>query len=65
MNEAALFLELLLCGLFAIACFRARAAKPGEVALQHTEPPHPVSSKYKLRQSRNSGAFHKSFRNPR
>ncbi len=34
MNEKALFLELLLSGFFAIACFKARAVEPGEVALR-------------------------------
>lgn len=34
MNQKALFLELLLSGFFAIACFKARAAEPGEVALR-------------------------------
>lgn len=34
MNEKALFLELLLSGFFAIACFKARAAEPGEVAMR-------------------------------
>jgi hypothetical protein len=34
MNEKALFLELLISGFFAIACFKARAAEPGEVALR-------------------------------
>ena len=34
MNEKALFLELLISGFFAIACFKARAAGPGEIALR-------------------------------
>jgi hypothetical protein len=35
MNTQALFLELLVSGFFAIACFRARAAvNPGQVALR-------------------------------
>lgn len=35
MNTQALFLELLVSGFFAIACFKARAAvEPGEVALR-------------------------------
>jgi len=34
MNEKAIFLELLISGFFAIACFKARAFEPGEVALR-------------------------------
>jgi|GEM_PF-954155 len=34
MNEKALFLELLISGFFAIACFKARVAGPGEIALR-------------------------------
>ena len=34
MNEKALFLELLVSGFFAIACFKARASEPGEVAVR-------------------------------
>lgn len=34
MNEKALLLELLISGFFAIACFKARAAEPGEIALR-------------------------------
>ena len=34
MNEKALFLELLISGFFAIACFKARGAEPGEIALR-------------------------------
>ena len=34
MNQKALLLELLLSGFFAIACFKARAVEPGEVALR-------------------------------
>lgn len=34
MNEKALFLELLISGFFAIACFKARAFEPGEIALR-------------------------------
>ena len=34
MNEKALLLELLISGFFAIACFKARAANPGEIALK-------------------------------
>lgn len=34
MNEKALFLELLISGFFAIACFKARGAEPGQIALR-------------------------------
>ena len=34
MNEKALFLELLVSGFFAIACFKARAFEPGEIAMR-------------------------------
>ncbi|HUY82624.1 MAG TPA: hypothetical protein VMU92_12940 [Acidobacteriaceae bacterium] len=34
MNEKALFLELLISGFFAVACFKARAEGPGEIALR-------------------------------
>ena len=34
MNEKALFLELLISGFFATACFKARAFEPGEIALR-------------------------------
>lgn len=34
MNEKALLLELLISGFFAVACFKARANEPGEVALR-------------------------------
>lgn len=34
MNEKALLLELLISGFFAVACFKARAAGPGEIALR-------------------------------
>jgi hypothetical protein len=34
MNEEALFLELLISGFFAIACFKARAVERGQIALR-------------------------------
>lgn len=34
MNEKALFLELLISGFFAVACLKARAVEPGEIALR-------------------------------
>ena len=34
MNEKALFLELLISGFFAVACFKARATGPGQIALR-------------------------------
>ena len=34
MNEKAIFLELLISGFFAIACFKARAFEPGEIAMR-------------------------------
>lgn len=34
MDEKALFLELLISGFFAIACFKARLAEPGQIALR-------------------------------
>ncbi|MGA7156194.1 MAG: hypothetical protein WBY53_05080 [Acidobacteriaceae bacterium] len=34
MNEKALYLELLLSGFLAVACFKARAVEPGEVTLR-------------------------------
>lgn len=34
MNEKALFLELLISGFFAIACFKARESESGEIALR-------------------------------
>lgn len=34
MNHQALLLELLLSGFFALACFKARAVKPGETSLR-------------------------------
>ncbi len=34
MNTEGIFLELLVSGFFAIACFKARAADPGQIALR-------------------------------
>ena len=64
MNDKALLLELLLSSLFALACFKARAAKLCEGLLHHGQPSHHSPSKCTPSQANDSGSSHNKFRKP-